>query len=89
MAATKSPFGVAIRVLIRTNCLVLPAKYRITKILTWRDLIFIKGLVSNTHILQGILSSWNNEKQCSPGATKIFARARIEIASFRILDRTF
>ena len=33
-------------------------------------LVFNKGLVSSTHLLQGIFSTWNKEKLCSPGATK-------------------
>ena len=36
--------------------------------------MFIKGVVSSAHILQGIFSSWNKEKVSSPGATKIFER---------------
>ena len=44
--------------------------------------IFIKGLVSSAHILQGMFSSWNKEKLCSPGATKIFVlRARSPFVS--------
>ena len=43
-------------------------------------LIFIKGLVSSTHILQGIFSSWNKEKLCSPGARK-FSLPRASIVS--------
>ena len=42
--------------------------------------IFIKGLVSSTHILQGIFSSWNKEKLCSPGARK-FSLPRASIVS--------
>ena len=33
--------------------------------------IFSKGLVSSTHILQGIFSTWKKEKLCLPGAKEI------------------
>ena len=53
-------------------------------------LIFHDVLVSSTLIVPVNIFTLKKEKPCSPGATKIFvSRARIELATFRILDRTF
>ena len=48
------------------------AHFLVWHLLVFSKPIFIKGLVSSTHIRQGIFSSWNKKKLCSPGATKIF-----------------
>ena len=53
-------------------------------------LIFHDVLVSSTLTVPVNICTWKKEKPCSPGTTKIFvSRARIELATFRILDRTF
>ena len=46
--------------------------------------------MSSTLRLPVNIFTWNKKKPCLPEATKIFVpRARIELATFRILDRTF
>ena len=53
-------------------------------------LIFNDVPVSSTLTLPVNNFTWKNEKPCSLGATKIFVPwARIELATFRILGRTF
>ena len=53
--------------------------------------LFFNGVpVSSTLTLPVNNFTWKKEKPYSPGATKIFVPlARIELATFRILDRTF
>ena len=54
------------------------------------SVIFNGVLVSSTLTLPVNIFTWKKEKPCSPRRTKIFvARARIKLATFRILDRTF
>ena len=53
-------------------------------------LIFNDVLVSSTLRLPVNIFTWKKKKPCSRGATKIFVpRARIELTTLRILDRTF
>ena len=48
----------------------------VSKRLIFNKGIFNKRLVSSTHIFQGIFSTWNKAKLCSPGTTKIFLPGR-------------